>query len=414
MANTDQAEATTTMPQMAARPVPADLDKIIHWRTAADVGMLQSLVSKPPFRSVVLRFSPEAAEHVLKITNNNNRPLTPKNVDIIRQSLKRDSFDLTGDTLKFSRSGMLLDGQHRLQACVKEKTDLTTHVVFGLDDAIFDVLDQGRKRKPGDILHIAGIDDSNMMASSVRWATALEAAETPQHLKLDSREVVRLASGPYKGLGKWATQGRMLNQAYRHSPSMLTGLLYTIAEQGSVALAEKFAHEWIYGAKIGVNKNFDMLQRRVIEMTNHAGGRLNPYVRAALIVQTFNAWNAGIELAPRDIDWRNNWPFPAVQVDPAKYRVQAEHQNVFQGLSTNQQMVFVALESKQDRNGAGRSTISVDELATLTDIKLSTVTTIMRQLENRGLIQTIKGAETSADKGVYFLRKDAEAETAQA
>lgn len=48
--------------------------------------------------------------------------------------MRNGNWKANGEAIKFSSTGRLLDGQHRLRACVKEQVPFTTLVIRGLED----------------------------------------------------------------------------------------------------------------------------------------------------------------------------------------------------------------------------------------------------------------------------------------
>ena len=61
--------------------------------------------------------TPELAAEFLK-KNKSNRPLSSKHVIALAGSIERGEWMFTGESIKFSESDTLLDGQHRLSAIV--------------------------------------------------------------------------------------------------------------------------------------------------------------------------------------------------------------------------------------------------------------------------------------------------------
>ncbi len=75
-----------------------------------------------------------------------NRELKPSKVDAIARDQTNSRFEFNGQTMKFSRSGRMLDGQHRAYACIKSGRPFITAIVTGLDDEVFSTLDEGPRR----------------------------------------------------------------------------------------------------------------------------------------------------------------------------------------------------------------------------------------------------------------------------
>ncbi|WP_460985736.1 ParB N-terminal domain-containing protein, partial [Staphylococcus aureus] len=57
-----------------------------------------------------------------------------------------------GDTIRFDKDGSLIDGQHRLLACVNTNLAQNFLIVYGLDSEVFDVIDNGKGRTNADVL----------------------------------------------------------------------------------------------------------------------------------------------------------------------------------------------------------------------------------------------------------------------
>lgn len=88
--------------------------------------------------------------------NNGNRNLSQKTVDRYANSMANDNWSLTGDPIRVADTGRLIDGQHRLTAVVQSGKPITSVVIYGMPEAIFDKIDVGKVRNGADALSIAG------------------------------------------------------------------------------------------------------------------------------------------------------------------------------------------------------------------------------------------------------------------
>jgi hypothetical protein len=129
------------------------------------------------FASRVEIVTPELAAKWLEERNNNNRvlnnPLKDRTVESYASDMKADKWHLTGDAIKFDTNGDLLDGQHRLWACVLADTPFETMVVHNVDPDARIVIDTGKKRTLGHYLQMTGETQAIRLASAVslglRW-----------------------------------------------------------------------------------------------------------------------------------------------------------------------------------------------------------------------------------------------------
>src|SRR5439155_25117462 len=88
--------------------------------------------------------------------NLHNRHLREEAVSSMARDMAAGRWQYTGEAVKFSKAGNLLDGQHRLAAVVKSETTIPILVVPGLPDSAQEVIDTGAKRTASDVLYLSG------------------------------------------------------------------------------------------------------------------------------------------------------------------------------------------------------------------------------------------------------------------
>lgn len=121
----------------------------------------------------IVTITPSMATMMLE-SNSNNRKLDDRIVAQYARDMSQGSWKINGETIKFSSTGKLLDGQHRLHGCVRSGHDLVTMMVEGLDDAVFTTIDMGKKRKTSQILAIAGYNNTFRLAAVIGYINIVE------------------------------------------------------------------------------------------------------------------------------------------------------------------------------------------------------------------------------------------------
>lgn len=114
--------------------------------------------------------TPEAARKWLS-TNTHNRPTSPMVIARYRADMIAGRWLYAGDPVRFSDDGVLLDGQHRLMALAsveEEDFAIPLLVMWGLAAETQRVMDQGRKRTPGQQLALDGVKDYNIVAAAAK------------------------------------------------------------------------------------------------------------------------------------------------------------------------------------------------------------------------------------------------------
>lgn len=123
------------------------------------------------FRSMNLfpsiNITPSLAAELLTL-NTDNRPMRDNITAGYATDMKKDKWTFNGDIIRISRSGRLLDGQHRLAAIIKSEKPQVFHIQTGLKDETFDVIDTGKVRSATDIFHIAGHTSGGHLATAIR------------------------------------------------------------------------------------------------------------------------------------------------------------------------------------------------------------------------------------------------------
>lgn len=118
-----------------------------------------------PIRVTEVLITPELATQWLR-ENINNRPIKESHVAYLAQQILRGLWKLNGETLKFSGK-RLIDGQHRLHACIRANKPFLTLVVFDVDDEVFDTIDTNNTRSGSDTLAILGEKNCKRLAAAI-------------------------------------------------------------------------------------------------------------------------------------------------------------------------------------------------------------------------------------------------------
>lgn len=95
--------------------------------------------------------TPSVAKQMLE-GNVDNRKLRKFRVEQYADAIKRGLWDIQNDAITISKTGKLLNGQHRLTAIVEANTSVQCLVLRGVDDSTFSSIDSGLSRNVNDAL----------------------------------------------------------------------------------------------------------------------------------------------------------------------------------------------------------------------------------------------------------------------
>lgn len=110
--------------------------------------------------------TPEEAISILE-RNPDNRIVRQIRVQQLARDMKAGRWRLNGEAIKFNGNENLMDGQHRLLACVVAGKSFTTLIVRGLTDADHSTIDTGSSRTFSDELRWRGETNCAELAATV-------------------------------------------------------------------------------------------------------------------------------------------------------------------------------------------------------------------------------------------------------
>lgn len=277
----------------------------------AQYKQLMAFITQPPQGSRVTTITAELAALILERLNDNNRRKRSANIRKFADAMGL-GWILTGDTVKFSKSGVLLDGQNRLAACVRAGVPFETHVVYGIADDAFTRIDANARRTNPDTLQIAGASYSQIAAPAVRWLMIYDSFNPKtdgvpdRSRRIDNQELLEywrsrvdkdlmdFCATKAKGAGKHLPHGQLAAHFY----------LFLLRNKKA---AEQFINE-VIGCKRGGAK----LIKKVADLRKQQAGRIHELQINALIIQAWNLHKAGKPITSSALNWNENREYPAI------------------------------------------------------------------------------------------------------
>lgn len=120
----------------------------------------------------IIDITPSIATEMLT-HNIANRPTSEATVRLYATLMREGKWRENGEAIQFGADGRLLNGQHRLKAIVASETTQKIVVIRDVDSSTFATFDAGRKRRPGDVFALKGVELYNITASATRMYVSL-------------------------------------------------------------------------------------------------------------------------------------------------------------------------------------------------------------------------------------------------
>jgi hypothetical protein len=226
--------------------------------------------------------------------NTHNRKLRNFRVDQMARNMKVGQWDDNGETIKFSRTGVLLDGQHRLSAVIESDTVQVFTVIAGLDDVVQRSIDIGGKRTVGDQLNLNGKSDGKTLASVARFAMEMQA--WPRSFRPSEMEIVGIVENDDK-LQWVVTHVNPTLPAILGSPTV-RAYVYRVLHDVDPDACATFFSKLTTLDKLPSDSPILALYRRLATPDMRKDGMRG---RVAMVTCYFIAWNAWRNGEPRQI-----------------------------------------------------------------------------------------------------------------
>ncbi len=246
--------------------------------------------------SKVMTITPSEAALWLDTKNSRNRPVSQSVVDRYAQEMKAGRWALNGQPVIFSKDGaQLLNGQHRLKACVAANKSFETLVVYGIENAAFDTIDDGNQRSLADVLAIKGETNFRLLSAGVRflWVYATGQIETRdlRHGTIATKPLLEKTLERHPGLRQSTKFYSMLKcrpGGVLIPAGLCIGLHYLFSIVDEKKTDEFFS---IFQSGLGLNEGHPVhvLRQRLIAGSRERSNRLTS---AAMYFYTVSSWNA--------------------------------------------------------------------------------------------------------------------------
>jgi hypothetical protein len=236
----------------------------------------------------VVDISPELARQWLNL-NIGNRPASQAHVAKLERSIREGKWKMTGDPIRFSKTGKLIDGQHRLQAILNSGSTVQCVVMRDLEDEIFNVIDSGKSRQKSDILFIElglPVETCKVLASACGWVIDYEREQYGFHGKADKSDVLEFVTA-----NPALIESAIYAQALPHQspvPRSIAAFFHFYASRRNQHSAERFLERFMVGTVDGADDN--LLHLRNLCFTSKLNRR--QLGRPEIIWRMIKIWNS--------------------------------------------------------------------------------------------------------------------------
>ena len=245
----------------------------------------------------VERITPEIAKEILfksDKTDYRNRNLVRSRIAHYAALMKSNHWRLNGETIQIGIDGEVINGQHRLHACIEAGVPFETYVVWGLPRDVFSTIDRGKIRTPANALQMVGAHYTNQLASAMRIRKAIVNDVPLNNVSIDADEALEI----------WAEEGPAFNDACMQTQASFRGLIpggvaaamYVLFAEKDPTWAQIFFERLASGANLEEDDPIFVLRERLLKLNREVAGQSSIHVVAIkLMILIIRGWNASRE-----------------------------------------------------------------------------------------------------------------------
>ena len=230
--------------------------------------------------------TPEIASLILEKHNLSNRHISTNIVDQLCADMRHGRFKAdNGETIIFSKEGLLNDGQHRLSAVVKSGIGQVFTIAFGRDRASRLTVDTGIKRTIGHVLGLLGKPYGNTLAAAAKRVESFRnTGNITSSGRVSSARTLEIIDGDVllDEVAAWAHNHSF--KALRLPPSEIATSFYLFSEKAP-RQAKQFFEALREGYGLEKGSPIATLRTKLLNSP-----RLNLTERFELLVRCWNFW----------------------------------------------------------------------------------------------------------------------------
>lgn len=256
-------------------------------------------------RTGIIELTPELAKK-LKDSNILNRKENLKLVNNMAKDIVDGKWQLNGESLIISKTGHLLDGNHRCLAVLKANDSIITHITTNIDDDCYITLDSGKPRRVTDVLSINGMKNVTLLSATVNKIWSLEnesfwcSGKAPSNgntntiyrrpedvldfIEKNNYQLYYVSSGSRETLN--------LHKFGKLNKPMLNALYY-IFSKIDIDCANEFFYLYKTLDKLSISNPISVLRHKIDNLYDLKNRNISNKELAYYFYKTWNAWRKG-------------------------------------------------------------------------------------------------------------------------
>lgn len=246
--------------------------------------------------SEVVTITPQMAQEWADL-NTHNRPVRYGRVARFARDMAAGKWVVNGQAISIADDGRIIDGQHRLYACIQAGVAFESLVVRGLPFSVQDTVDTGAARTMADQFALRGEVSANLLAAITRWSFIWlrggrggkgsgPAGNDPTHAEM----IALLEAEPrLRDAAAWAERAR---KQFRSVNGSVYGMAWLLFHGSDHLTAEVFLEKVLTGENCATGDPALAFRNRIWR-AREQGERLNQFEQLGYFIMAWNAFKDG-------------------------------------------------------------------------------------------------------------------------
>lgn len=239
----------------------------------------------------VITITPDLARD-WTLLNTRNRPVRYTKVARYARDMKARNWAFNGETIKIATDGTIIDGQHRLYACIQADTPFDTIVIRGLPLEVQDTVDTGSVRTMSDQFGLHGEPNANLLAAITRWSfkwlRGVRVRSGHDQEPTHSEMIALLEAEPrLREAAAWAERARRVREV--PVTGSVWGMAWMLFHGANHLAAEVFLDKCLTGADCPAGHPALAFRSRMLT-AKAEGQRLNQNEQLGYMIMAWNAF----------------------------------------------------------------------------------------------------------------------------
>lgn len=252
----------------------------------------------PEFEIVTI--TPGRAAELLA-NNNHNRSVNSRSVDRLTATITAGEWKFNAQPIQIAKDGTLLDGQHRLLACVKANRAIQSLIIWNAQMDSQETMDMGKSRNVADILRLRGYKNQTAVAALGRRVALAEAYGFKAGITISFREVsngaILRAAERTSELSRYVNYAKTVADLCKFN-SGLTGYLVWWLDQVDREDSDYFWDKLFTGDGLQTGQGIYALRQFALNRdVKNRGTYLHNIQTAGIVLKAWNRFRSGEPVA---------------------------------------------------------------------------------------------------------------------